>query len=577
MPGCSVRSAASCTWSTSPRVTAASSPTATTSAQPAWSPDGHTVAFTRKVGDDSDLTFRTAVHLLDVDDPKATPGRRRVRGRHRRHRLLRRRRREPARRRPPGAGARPRPPRPRPARRRRARRPHRPPRPQRDARRPGLPRRPPGGARRRPARSSPCATGAAPTCWTRRRSPVLAGDGPRRLRPLGRGRPRRRRARHAHVVRRDRRRSTSTSGAETVLTDHGAGARRRRPLRPRGARPSRSPTAPRCRPGWSATPSAPARGRCCSTSTAARTTPGTARPTRCTSTTRSSPPGAGRCCWSTRAAATATARRSTTGVNGAWGVADAARLPRADRRARRRGPRRPGPARGHRLQLRRVHDLLADRPRPTGSRPRSPAASSATWSACTAPATTARSWAATSSAARRGDRRRAATPRCRRSPTSTRSRTPTLVLHGEDDLTCPVGQAQQWHTALRDRGVPTELVLYPGASHVFILLGKPSQRMDYNRRVVDWVEQYAERGGRPRLDRAHWQRRLEVLAEKHHVPGAQLGILRRATARRRRHGGVRRPQQPHRRSPRPPTRSSRSARSARSGRPRSSCSWSTRG
>jgi len=103
--------------------------------------------------------------------------------------------------------------------------------------------------------------------------------------------------------------------------------------------------------------------------------------------------------------------------------------------------------------------------------------------------------------------------------------TPTLVLHGRDDLTCPVGQAQQWHTSLRQRGVPTELVLYPGASHAFILFGPPSQRIDYNRRVVDWVERYAVRGGRPRLDLAHWQRRLAVLAEKHHVPGAQLGIL----------------------------------------------------
>ncbi|HYF73075.1 MAG TPA: serine hydrolase, partial [Nocardioides sp.] len=41
--------------------------------QPAWSPDGRTLAFTRKVGADSDLTFRTAVHVLDVDERKALP------------------------------------------------------------------------------------------------------------------------------------------------------------------------------------------------------------------------------------------------------------------------------------------------------------------------------------------------------------------------------------------------------------------------------------------------------------------------------------------------------------------------
>src|SRR5215469_12806483 len=48
-------------------------------------------------------------------------------------------------------------------------------------------------------------------------------------------------------------------------------------------------------------------------------------------------------------------------------------------------------------------------------------------------------------------------------------RTPTLILHGGADMRCPVGQAQQWHTALRENGVPTRLVLYPGASHLFIL------------------------------------------------------------------------------------------------------------
>ena len=104
--------------------------------------------------------------------------------------------------------------------------------------------------------------------------------------------------------------------------------------------------------------------------------------------------------------------------------------------------------------------------------------------------------------------------------------TPTLLLHGDADIRCPVGQAEEWHVALRELGVDTELVRYPGASHLFILDGMPSHRIDYNQRVVDWVEQYASSGSRPRIDAAHWQRRLAALAERHKVPGASLGILR---------------------------------------------------
>jgi dipeptidyl aminopeptidase/acylaminoacyl peptidase/CubicO group peptidase (beta-lactamase class C family) len=106
-------------------------------------------------------------------------------------------------------------------------------------------------------------------------------------------------------------------------------------------------------------------------------------------------------------------------------------------------------------------------------------------------------------------------------------RTPTLVLHGAADVRCPVGQAEQWHTALRELGVPARLVLYPDASHLFILGGRPSHRIDFNRRVADWVEQYAGGGPRrPRADAAHWRRRLATLTEKHRVPGAALGLLR---------------------------------------------------
>ncbi|MGW0086582.1 serine hydrolase [Streptomyces sp. NPDC003393] len=108
-------------------------------------------------------------------------------------------------------------------------------------------------------------------------------------------------------------------------------------------------------------------------------------------------------------------------------------------------------------------------------------------------------------------------------------RTPTLILQGADDVRCPVGQAEQWFTALRQRGVPTRLVLYPGSSHLFILDGTVSHRVDFNRRLVDWVERHAGRRGsatRAPIEAAHWQRRLAELARTHRVPGAVLGILR---------------------------------------------------
>ncbi|MCP3804309.1 S9 family peptidase [Allokutzneria sp. A3M-2-11 16] len=72
-----------------------------------------------------------------------------------------------------------------------------------------------------------------------------------------------------------------------------------------------------------------------------------------------------------------------------------------------------------------------------------------------------------------------------------RVETPTLLLHGENDDRCPIGQAEQWFTALRVRGVPTRLVRYPGASHLFVLVGRPSHRLDYNRRIAEWVEEHA--------------------------------------------------------------------------------------
>ena len=72
--------------------------------------------------------------------------------------------------------------------------------------------------------------------------------------------------------------------------------------------------------------------------------------------------------------------------------------------------------------------------------------------------------------------------------------TPTLVLHGEADERCPIGQGEEFFAGLVAAGnVPTEFVRYPGGSHMFIAQGRPSHRVDFNRRVVDWVTRHASR------------------------------------------------------------------------------------
>lgn len=107
-------------------------------------------------------------------------------------------------------------------------------------------------------------------------------------------------------------------------------------------------------------------------------------------------------------------------------------------------------------------------------------------------------------------------------------RAPTLILHGEADQRCPIGQAEAWFSALRARRVPCALVRYPGASHLFIVAGRPSHRIDYCRRVADWVERHTSGANhapalRPRL--AGYQARYDALARRHHVPGASLAVL----------------------------------------------------
>ncbi len=69
--------------------------------------------------------------------------------------------------------------------------------------------------------------------------------------------------------------------------------------------------------------------------------------------------------------------------------------------------------------------------------------------------------------------------------------TPTLILHGEADDRCPIGQGEEFYIGLVAAGkAPAEFVRYPGGSHLFPRQGRPSHRVDFNRRTVEWVERY---------------------------------------------------------------------------------------
>ncbi|GEL94265.1 S9 family peptidase [Cellulomonas composti] len=65
-------------------------------------------------------------------------------------------------------------------------------------------------------------------------------------------------------------------------------------------------------------------------------------------------------------------------------------------------------------------------------------------------------------------------------------RTPTLVIHSEQDWRCPVEQGQRWFVELRRRGVPAELLLFPGEGHELTRSGRPLHRLQRFEHVLRW-------------------------------------------------------------------------------------------
>ncbi len=63
---------------------------------------------------------------------------------------------------------------------------------------------------------------------------------------------------------------------------------------------------------------------------------------------------------------------------------------------------------------------------------------------------------------------------------------PMLIIHSEHDWRCPVEQAQRLFVALRLRGVPAEMLLFPGEGHELSRAGRPSHRLARFEAILDW-------------------------------------------------------------------------------------------
>ena len=68
-------------------------------------------------------------------------------------------------------------------------------------------------------------------------------------------------------------------------------------------------------------------------------------------------------------------------------------------------------------------------------------------------------------------------------------KTPTLILHGEDDLCTPLPQATEFYNALVEAGCEVELVVYPREGHGWT---EREHQIDTWNRMHDWLETHVE-------------------------------------------------------------------------------------
>jgi dipeptidyl aminopeptidase/acylaminoacyl peptidase len=69
------------------------------------------------------------------------------------------------------------------------------------------------------------------------------------------------------------------------------------------------------------------------------------------------------------------------------------------------------------------------------------------------------------------------------------AQTPTFIYVGERDIEVPPTQSVEWWHALKAKGVPVSLVIYPDAGHC---VTAPAQAADVRARAIAWFDTYVK-------------------------------------------------------------------------------------
>jgi dipeptidyl aminopeptidase/acylaminoacyl peptidase len=65
--------------------------------------------------------------------------------------------------------------------------------------------------------------------------------------------------------------------------------------------------------------------------------------------------------------------------------------------------------------------------------------------------------------------------------------TPVLILHSENDLRCPISQAEQLFVVLKQRRQDVEFVRFPDEDHELSRAGRPTHRVDRFNVILDYL------------------------------------------------------------------------------------------